>query len=591
MKSKILSLIAAIVCASLISSCNKSFLTRPPQGALSEEVLATQAGVQGLLVGAYSALRGQGPGVQGSTPWSSAADNWIYGSVCGADAHKGSQGGDQPPIDPLALFSVDPTDPFLDDKWRADYTGVSRCNNTLKVLAKTQNIPAALRTNIEAQARFLRAYFYLDLKKMFNYVPWIDETTTDVNQPNTENVWPKIESDFSFAMDSLPATQAAIGQANKWAAEAFLAKVYLYEKKYAQAKDLFIDVINNGTTSNGLKYALEPEFEDNFLPQDELTNPEAVFPIEAAANTGTGDISQARGGDILNYPYPNSPWCCGFFQPTQDLVNSYRTDPSTGLPYINGYNQYPVKSDMGISSSQPFTLDQGTLDPRLDWTVGRRGIPYLDWGNHPGMIWIRDQSYGGPYDAKKNLHWQATKSQYFDGHSWGPGNAINYVPMRFAQVLLMAAECEAQLGNLDLAETLVNMIRNRAANPAGWVHAYIDPNNPMGGFTNTPAANYFIKPYPQGYFSQVGQGQALACIYYEEKLELAMEGHRFFDLVRWGIADSTLNAYFAFEGKITTDVTSGHFTKGKNEYFPIPQTEIDLSVVNGKPILKQNSGY
>lgn len=572
----------------LLFGCSKSFLTHLPQGALSQATLTTKAGVEGLLVGAYAALNGQTL----STPnWATAPDNWIYGSVRGGDAHKGSQGGDQPPIDPLANFSVDPTNAFLDQKWRADFDGISRSNMVLNVLREVKDMSSPERQNIEGQAHFLRAYFYFDLKKLFDNVPWISDSTTNFNQPNNVDIWPMIEVDFTFAMQNLPDVQNAIGKVNKWAAAAYLGRVYLFEHKYQDAENIFNQVINSGVTSNGLKYGLNANFEDNWLPQNKATNPEAVFSIQEAANTGTGNISQARGGDILNYPYPNSPWCCGFFQPSQDLVNAYRTDPLNGLPYLNDYDLHPVKSDMGIPSSAPFTPDAGTLDPRLDWTVGRRGIPYLDWGLHPGKIWIRDQSYGGPYDPKKNLYWQATKDQYFDGNSWGPGSAVNYVRMRFAEVLLMAAECEAQLGNLDQAESYVNMVRNRAANPNGWVHTYIDPNNPMGGFTNIPAANYFIKLYPNGYFSQVGQQTALQAIYFEERLELGMEGHRFFDLVRWGIAAQVLNDYFAYEGNITSDITGGHFTPGKNEYLPIPQSEIDLSVVNGKPTLTQNKGY
>lgn len=575
--------------ALLINSCKKEFLDRPALGALSQDVLATPEGVRGLLTGAYAALDGQAMG--SSQPWSASVTNWIFGSVAGGDAHKGSDATDQAPINPIATFDANPSNVFFNDKWIVTYEGISRCNSVLRVLPKVEGLSAADTANIAAQARFLRGHYYFELKKFFNMVPWIDENTKDFKQPNTEDIWPKIEADFKFAMDNLPEVQSDAGRVNKWAAACYLAKTYLYEKKYQEAKDLFDMIMSQGKTSTGVTYGLLPQFEQNFMPQYELNSPEAVFAVEMAANVGTGTIAQAANGDMLNFPYGDSPFgCCGFFQPTQDLVNSYRTN-ANGLPYLDDYNKHAVKNDMGILSSQPFTPDAGNLDPRLDWTVGRRGIPYLDWGIHPGYSWIRSQPYSGPYAPKKNLYWQATEDQYHDASSWAPGSAINYLVIRYADVLLMAAEANAQLGKLDEAEKLVNKVRNRAANPAGFVHKYKNPSAPLEGFTNTPAANYNISLYPTGTFAAEGKDYALKAIYFERKLELGMEGMRFFDLVRWGIAEKTLNAFFAYEGTITVDVKNGHFDAPKNRYFPIPQTQIDLSVVNGEPTLTQNEGY
>jgi hypothetical protein len=162
---------------------------------------------------------------------------------------------------------------------------------------------------------------------------------------------------------------------------------------------------------------------------------------------------------------------------------------------------------------------------------------------------------------------------------------------RYADVLLMAAEVEAQLGNLEQAQEYVNMVRARAANPANTVYQYANPSDPLAGFSNTPAANYNVSTYPAGYFSGLGQAEALEAIYFERKLELALEGHRFFDLVRWGKAAEELNAYFDYEGAIIPDVRGAQFTPGKNEYYPIPQRQIDLQTVGGVSSLTQNPGY
>lgn len=569
----------------ILYSCSKSFLDKPALGALSEDVLANKRGVTGLLVGAYAALDGQNVG--GGT-WESSPDNWIYGSVAGADAHKGSWSGDQPPIDLIGTGKSDPSNGFFNAKWRADYEGIARCNSVLRMVEKATDISDAEKQIFIAEARFLRGHYYFDLKKMFNMVPYVDELTEDLKTPNDQDIWPKIEDDFNFAYTNLNETAPAVGRVNKWAAAAYLGKTYLYEKKYTEAIAVFSDVISQGKTSKGESYGLYDNFADNFDPGHK-NGKESVFAVQMSAKDGSGGIGNANAGDMLNFPYGDSPFgCCGFYQPSIDLVDSYRTD-ANGLPYIDNYNSTIVTSDMGISSDAPFTPYSGTLDPRLDRTVGRRGIPYLDWGNHPGQKWIRDQNYSGPYAPKKNIFPQETADEYWDKSSWAPGSAININIIRFADVLLMAAEAEAQAGSLDKALEYVNEVRNRAAKPETFVYKYIDPSSPLDGVTATPAANYKINPYADGTFTS--KEVALKMIYFERKLELAMEGHRFFDLVRWGIAATTLNTYFTFEKQFAADVQSGVFTANKNEYFPIPQEQIDLSFKDGTPTLTQNSGY
>lgn len=588
----------AALCIFLFS-CKKEFLNRPPQGSVDAETLTTKVGVNVLLVGAYAALSGQDydeaagniQSLGGGNAFACSPDNWLWGSVAGGDAHKGSDGGDQVTMIPVATFSIDPSNDLINDKWKAVYEGITRCNTVLKVIPKVTDMTADEKTNAKAQALFLRAHYYFELKKLFSNVPWIDETTVDLKQPNTTDIWPKIEADFKFAADSLPETQSDAGRANKWAALAYLAKTYLYEKKYADAEPLFANVISSGVTSGGIAYDLNPIFENNYRPEFESTNPEAVFVVEMAANVGTGSISSSNQGDMLNFPYGGGlPFgCCGFFTPSIDLVNSFRTD-AKGLPYLDDYNSHAVKNDQGLLSADPFTPDNGNLDPRLDWTVGRRGIPYLDWGVDPGQDWSRAQSYSGPFSPIKNVYWSASSDNDGDYSQWAPGSSINVFVIRFADVLLMAAEVEAQLNNVDQAEKYVNKVRHRIADrPKSWVYKYANNTNPSAGFSNTLAANYKISPYPNGAFTS--SAFALKAIYFERKLELAMEGQRFFDLSRWGLAAAAINAYFQYEGQYTIDVKSAKFTPNKNEYFPIPQSQIDLTNENGKPTLLQNSGY
>ena len=170
-------------------SCDNEFLQVPAQGALSEAVLANRTGVEKLLVGAYADLDGVVTGA--GSAWETAPDNWIYGSIAGGDAHKGSFGGDQPAIDPIMKFTADGSNGFFNSKWNAVYDGVTASNAVLTLMGRAEDISDEDRKNIEAQARFLRGHYYFELKKMFNMVPWIDENTTDFNQPNDEDIWPK----------------------------------------------------------------------------------------------------------------------------------------------------------------------------------------------------------------------------------------------------------------------------------------------------------------------------------------------------------------------------------------------------------------
>ena len=412
-------------------------------------------------------------------------------------------------------------------------------------------------------------------------VPYVDESVdygTGVDQvKNDVDIWPKIEADFKFAYDNLPATQSAVGRANKWAAASYLAKAYMYEKKYAEAKALFDLIIANGTTANGTKYALVANYADNFNAAKD-NNSESIFAIQAAANTGSSD--NANPDLVLNFPYntgSNGPaGCCGFFAPSFELANSFRVD-ANGLPLLDGsYNTgaNQLKNDQGIDSKAAFTPDAGPVDPRLDWSIGRRGIPYLDWQVHPGLDWIRDQGFAGPYSPIKFVFYKSQDKTLTDGSSWTDGySAINYNIIRYADVLLMAAEAEIEVGTLAKALEYTNMIRQRAANPAGFVMN-----------AGKPAANYVISSYP----AFADKAAARTAVQFERKLELSGEGHRFYDLVRWGTAAPVLNAFLAYESpKLSTGYGGAKFTAGKDEYMPIPQTQIDYQ----KNILKQNPGY
>ena len=565
-------------------ACNDEFLEVPVTGQISEAQLQSAEGINGLLIGTYAALNGNN-----NLGWfSSATSNWLWGSIRGGDANKGSDAGDFNAITPYARFEANPTNDLANNKWNGSFEGVSRANILIRAAQNSETLSEEQKTDFVAQGRFLRGLYYFELRRAFNRVPYLDETLIDLEDgaaqvSNTEEIFPKIEEDFKFAFENLPETQDVVGKVNKWAAGAFLGRTYMYQDKFTEAKQIFDDVIANGQTSDGKPYGLVEKFEDVFRGTNE-NHQESVFAFQAAANTG--DINNTNHDIAMNYPYNTGPAgpgeCCGFFQPSFELVNSYRT--AGGLPLLDkSYNDpsNAVKTDYGVLSAQDFTPDEGPLDPRLDHSIGRRGIMFLDWQEHPGDDWIRDQSFAGPYTQKKYSYYEADKGVYQDGSSWTPGyHSINYMIMRFADVLLLAAEAEVELGDLEQARMYVNMIRERAGN------SFVSNDG------ENPAANYEINTYDAPW---ADANLAREAVRFERKLELALEGQRFFDLVRWGVANDEVNEYLDYEGtQLRTNLAGATFTPNQDEYLAIPQEQIDRQQSeegDGSSVLIQNQGY
>jgi hypothetical protein len=573
----------------LLCSCNKSFLNSSPEGSLSTAQVANKQGVEDLLIGAYALLDGQG-GVQGGA--ASSESNWIYGSICGTEAYKGSFVGDVSEITAFETFQSTATNDFLETKWQALYEGVQSANDVIRIMRQAKDMTPADTIEVKAEAQFLRAFYHFEAKKMWNNIPFIDETITyasgDYHVPN-DSSWTRIENDFNYAMNNLHVSQPNKGRANKYAAEAFLAKVYIFERKFSAAESLLKDLINNGETAGGLHFALLPHFHDNFDPSKK-NGSESVFAAQMSVNDGSMGAN-GNPGDIYTFPMVGPTGCCSFFRPSQYLVNHFKTDSITGLPDLDNFNDSDVKSDEGYSPDSAFVPYTGTLDPRLDWTVGRRGIPYLDWGIYTGANWVRDQANYGPYSAKKNAFYLYDQQAYTDNSFWGPvATATNFNLIRFADVLLLAADAEIETGNLEAARGYVNQVRQRAADSSGWVYQYnINPatglQDQSQGNSGIPAANYKIGLYKQTWTDPIFARKAVR---YERMLELGMEGHRFFDLVRWGIAETEINTYLNKEQKLRYYLMGVTFMPC-NEYFLIPQTEIDLSAgISGIPMMKQN---
>ena len=564
----------------VIYACSKKYLDKRALGELDEAALANKKGVEGLLIGAYSLLDGIGGNKSG---FGSAGSNWIYGSICGSEAYIGSFQNDRgnTSIVFFERFTATATNENLASKWGTVYDGIQRANDVLRIMKKAKDISEADQKRIAAEAKFLRAHYHFEAKKMWNKVPYIDAsisyTAGNYRVGNDKDIWPDIENDLKYAVDSLPPTSdRGVGRAIKYTAMALLAKAYIFQKKFAEAKPLLEAITSSG------KYQLV-NYHNNFNPETKNSS-ESVFSVQMSVNDGAAGLN-GNYGDLSNFPgtgmFGSQPGaCCGTFQPSQYLVNHFKTDAITGLPDLDNFNVVNVKYDSALKSTDPFTPYTGTLDSRLDWTVGRRGIPYLDWGIHPGNDWIQDQNYGGPYSPKKNVYYKSQETHLTDAEFWGNVTTANNVNLiRYADVLLWAAEVEVEIGSLEKAKDYVNEVRRRAADPSGWVKKA----------DGTPAANYKVGEYTNAW---TDKSFAIKAVRYERMLELAMEGHRFFDLVRWGIADTEINAYIQKEKQMRTYLNSVVFKKNCNEYFAIPQTQIELSAgADGVRKMKQNPCY
>lgn len=578
-------------------ACKKSFLDKQPLGALGLGVIANQTGVEGLLIGTYHMVGGQG-GAAGNS-WGSAASNWSYGNVATDDAYKGSVPADQfsEGLGYIASWTPLSTNGYLNSKWQAMYDGVQRANDVLRTLPLAKDISADNVKRITGEVRFLRGHFHYELKQVFNYIVYSDEktiTTSNVDASgNFVDYWPKIEADFQAAIDGLPELQPQAGRANKSAAKAYLAKCYMEEHKYALAKPILDDLIANGKTAKGDKYALV-NYESNFNGAQD-NGAESVWAYQASVNDGSG--TNGNYGDNLEFPNGSGPGgCCGFGNPSLNLANAYKTDASTGLPLFDTYNSGNVVND-------PAGAYMGTLDPRIDLVMGRPGVPYYDWGVVPKNDWVRSPADNGYFSPKKVVY---AKSQVGTVSStetsfWGPTqmSAINVNIIRFAEILLWAAECETEIGSPATALSYVNMIRARAADPTGWVYSNSAYNAGSAKYATqtTPAGNYLIKSYAAGAFGN--KDFARKAILFEERLELALEGKRFFSLRRFedripGITAQTLNAYVMVEKTRPSFFVTNKdavFTQGKNEYWPLPQQQIDVKNATGTIFLKQNPKF
>ena len=596
----------------------KDFLTQSatPQGTLDANTLANKAGVEGNLIATYRALDWNGP-VGGN--WGNAASDWIWGSVASDDANKGSEASDQPGIDPVEFYDwgAAGAQGELNDKWRGMYEGVSRANATLRLLKTVvANSPTTITpteaNGIQGEATFLRARYHHEAWRMWGAIPYFREDDTDFRKANLSkaDALTEIIKDLDAAIGLLPATprNGNKGRVTSWTAKAFKGRVLMDGGQFAAALAVLRDVKANGP------YSLETSYDKVWTGFSDYANgPETVLAYQASANDGAPDGNNANYGERLNLPHSGSHFgCCGFHQPTFTLVSFFQTDPVSGLPLpitstpagqpvtaAGTWNS--INTDLAATCPQPALVQtvygctssaNMSLDPRLDWTVGRDGVPYKDWGPH-APDWIRSETYGGPFSPKKNAHEKASGAESSVGWTNTQLNSVNIHLLRYADVLLLLAEAEVEAGSLENARAIVNQIRARAAVKAqGLGTTRADIAVPI----NDPSitwAKYNIGQYTTPFASQA---QAREIVRAERMLELGMEGQRLFDLRRYSITtpnymQTVLNAYVAKEKTRLNKLTQAQTVAAKHLEYPIPQNQIDLTKASGGAGLTQNPGW
>lgn len=567
--------ITALVLLLAFAACKKS-LDKLPQGVVFNETLETPTNVDAMVIAAYSAL--------GNDHWSVPYTTmWAYGSVRGGDAYKGGGGtGDQSDVNAYELFSLNRVDiGESDGTWYRLYIGVARCNTALTLINGMNTTDYPQKQQRLAEVRFLRAHFYFLLKILFNRIPYIDESIPKTKYDTISNrsyssdaLWTKIANDFKFAADNLPVTQAEVGRITKGAAQSYLAKTLLYQAykqddqnnvttidqaKLQQVNTYCDSVINSG------KYALSADFANNFLSQYE-NGPESVFAIQFSKSDGSpqGRIDAGVG---VNYPMNVEYGCCGFHQPSSNLINAFKTD-TKGLPMITTYNDHDIVPSADYKTN--------SFDVRLDHTAAIPGHPYKYQTNLVfAAAWCRDPATYNQFMSLKEV--VAYTDPTFMKYPPFMSSSKDWPVIRYAEVLLMKAEALIELGRESEALPLINMVRTRAKNSTGLLKQA----------DGSATSNYLMDTYKPGVNCTWNNDFARQALRFERRLEFAMEGYHFFDLVRWGIADSFINGYFTIEKTRTPHLSGAAFKKNRDEYLPIPQNQINYS----KGLYKQNTGW
>ncbi|ERJ59899.1 RagB/SusD family nutrient uptake outer membrane protein [Sphingobacterium paucimobilis] len=554
----------------LFIACRQE-LDIPAQGVLSPDQITTFKDADALVIAAYSSL--------GNDHYNYPFSLWPYGNVRSDDSYKGGNNltdvGNYNQLENPQLLLLNNS--AIDGLWFRIYVGIRRSNEAIKALKKLDPTVDNSYNSRLGEMYFIRGYWYLKLKMLFKYIPYItDDTAVDdyekvSNREYTDQeLWDLIATDFKKSIDLLPPQQNQIGRANKYAAYAYYAKTRLYQA-YVQDdnhqvieinKALLQEVVDATEPIMSSTYGLESDYARNFLYESE-NGKESIFAVQFSTDDGVGTAGRTDKGYYVTAP--QGMGCCDFHKPSHNLVNAFKTK-ADGTPSWDDFN----------NSLYSFTTD--TFDPRLDHTVARPGMP---WKYNQNEIYTNSWSrvpavYGYFHSLKENVS-RDCDCYKIDGSF--RGNSKNRIEMRFADVMLFRAEALIELDRLQEGIDLINLLRVRANDSK----ALLKDEN-----TNY-RLNYNVQPYQTGTNFILTKENAIKALRYERRVEMAMENSRFFDLVRWGIAAETMNSYFEKEKVRMPNLYNeqSKFTAKMHEYLPIPQAQINWS----KNLYIQNVNY
>lgn len=546
------------------TSCSDFLDDQKPQGVLDSDMVKDPSNVDNLVISAYAVFTT-------AEDINSSFSMWNF-DVRSDDAYKGGNGtSDGDVFHQLEIEQgVLTTNWNINDMWVRLYNCISRVNSAISVLETTSD-SYQLKAQRLGEMKFLRAYAHFLLKRLYKNIPFIMDANLKQEDYNTlsnteftnDEGWQQIINDVEYAYSVLPVKQTDKGRPSKAAAAAFLTKAYLY-KAYRQdnAASNQVTSINREDLLKVIEYSnpdiysaggfdLEPDFHNNFRPETQYENGvESIWAMQYSINDGTkyGNLNWSYGLIVPNIPGVTDGGC-DFYKPSQNLVNAYRTD-ADGHPFIDTFN------------NKDYDLTQDA-DPRLFLTVGLTGLPYefnSKYMMDASATWSRSNGLYGYYvTLKQNVD---PDCGYLVKGSWW-GTPMNRIVFRYADVLLERAEAYAQLNETGEAIKLVNEIRKRAKQSTGMIANY--------------PSDYGVKFNISTYNGTYSQEEALKIVKMERRLEMGMESERFFDLVRWGEAEKVLNKYFAEEANNCLIYRDAHFTADKNEYLPIPFSQVAAS--------------